>query len=49
MEMLNNILGLESTQLSAMQMCIRALVIFFISMIYVRIAGIRTLGKIHQF
>ena len=47
--MLNNILGLESTELSAMQMCIRALVIFFISMIYVRIAGIRTLGKSTSF
>jgi len=45
METLNDILGLDTEKLLAFQMTARAIVIFFISLILIRIAGLRTLGK----
>ena len=45
MELINNILGLDVEKLEPYQMASRAVVIFFISLILVRIGGIRTFGK----
>jgi uncharacterized membrane protein YcaP (DUF421 family) len=46
MESLENMIGLCSDELkTALQMAAKALVIFLISLILIRVAGIRTLGK----
>ncbi len=45
MEILNNILGLDAEKLEAYQMAVRAVIVFFTSLLLLRIAGIRTLGK----
>jgi uncharacterized membrane protein YcaP (DUF421 family) len=45
MELINNILGLNIEKLEPYQMASRAVVIFFISLLFIRISGIRTLGK----
>ena len=45
MEFLDNLLGLNAEQLTAGQMVARAVIIFFISLILIRVSGIRTLGK----
>jgi uncharacterized membrane protein YcaP (DUF421 family) len=45
MDFFNNLLGLDVENLEAYQMAARAVIIFFISLLFVRIAGIRTLGK----
>lgn len=45
MEFLDNLLGLNAEVLSGGQMVARATIIFFISLILIRISGIRTLGK----
>jgi uncharacterized membrane protein YcaP (DUF421 family) len=44
METINDILG-TGKELTAMQMSIRAFIFFFITLIYLRIAGLRILGK----
>jgi uncharacterized membrane protein YcaP (DUF421 family) len=44
METVNDILG-TGKELTALQMSVRAFIFFFITLIYLRIAGIRTLGK----
>jgi len=49
METLNHLLGLESEQLTALQMMARAFVVFFIMFLMLRISGIRTLGKHNAF
>ncbi len=45
MEFLNNLFGLDTQRLSECQMVVRAVVAFFTALIFIRIAGIRTLGK----
>jgi uncharacterized membrane protein YcaP (DUF421 family) len=45
MEFFNDVLGLEVEKLQPYQMTARAVVVFFTSLILLRIAGIRTLGK----
>lgn len=45
MELLDEILGLQAEQLTAYQMAVRAVMIFFISLLLIRVSGIRTLGK----
>ena len=45
MEFLNNLLGLEVEKLEPYQMAARAFIIFFIALLMIRIAGIRTFGK----
>ena len=45
MEFLTNLLGLEAEKLEPYQMAVRAFVIFFTSLLLIRIAGIRTFGK----
>jgi uncharacterized membrane protein YcaP (DUF421 family) len=45
MEWLNDMLGLDADKLSACQMAMRAIIIFITSLVLIRIAGIRTLGK----
>jgi uncharacterized membrane protein YcaP (DUF421 family) len=45
MEFLNHLLGLETDKLEAYQMATRAFIIFFTSLLLIRIAGIRTFGK----
>jgi uncharacterized membrane protein YcaP (DUF421 family) len=45
LEFFNDILGLDVEKLQPYQMAARAVVIFFISLLLVRISGIRTLGR----
>jgi len=45
MNFISNILGLDSDDLLAYQMAARAFVIFTIALVFIRIAGLRTLGK----
>jgi len=45
MEFLNNLLGLQTDRLTAMQMATRAVIVFFAAIIYIRVAGIKTFGK----
>src|SRR5688572_22575416 len=45
MEFIENILGLHAERLTAYQMAARAFTVFFISLLLIRVAGIRTLGK----
>src|SRR6187399_2429929 len=45
MEFIENILGLHAAELTAWQMATRAITVFFISLVLIRVAGIRTLGK----
>ena|SRR5688572_25397378 len=49
MESIENLLGLDAEKLTAYQMAARAFVVFFISLILIRVAGIRTLGKQSSF
>ena len=49
MELLNELLGLHEEKLNTYQMCFRALVLFFVALIYVRIAGLRTFGRTSSF
>lgn len=49
MEWLNDVLGLETTRLNTYQMSARAVVIFFTALIYMRIAGLRTIGDFSVF
>jgi uncharacterized membrane protein YcaP (DUF421 family) len=44
-EFFNDILGLDAENLQPYQMAVRAVLIFFISLLLLRISGIRTLGK----
>jgi uncharacterized membrane protein YcaP (DUF421 family) len=45
MELLNDLLGLDAEKLEPYQMIFRAIIVFFTTLIFIRIAGIRTLGK----
>jgi uncharacterized membrane protein YcaP (DUF421 family) len=45
METLKQLLGIGADELSALQMAARAFVLFFYSILLVRLGGIRTLGK----
>jgi uncharacterized membrane protein YcaP (DUF421 family) len=45
MEWISSLLGLHTEQLNTLQMIARAIIIFFVSLLLIRIAGIRTLGK----
>lgn len=45
METIKNLFGIDAQKLETYQMISRAVVIFFISLILVRVSGIRTLGK----
>src|SRR5687767_128891 len=45
MKSLEDLLGIHVENLAAYQMCCRAFVVFFIALIYIRIAGIRIFGK----
>lgn len=49
MDWFTNILGLDAGELKAYQMMARAVVMFFTSFIFLRIAGIRLLGKLSAF
>jgi uncharacterized membrane protein YcaP (DUF421 family) len=49
MDIFKDILGLETDQLNTLQMMARAFVIFFVLLVLIRIAGIRTLGKHNAF
>ena len=49
MEAIENLFGLDVQKLETYQMISRAVVIFFISLVLVRISGIRTLGKQNAF
>src|SRR5438046_4625299 len=49
MELLNDLLGLDAEKLEAYQMIFRAIIVFFTTLIFIRIAGIRTLGKQSSF
>jgi uncharacterized membrane protein YcaP (DUF421 family) len=44
-ELVNDLLGLDTEKLESYQMASRAIVIFFMSLILLRISGIRTLGR----
>ena len=45
MEIINDLLGLHAEKLEAYQMIFRAIIVFFATLVLIRIAGIRTLGK----
>src|SRR5688572_27156956 len=45
MKSFEDLLGIHVENLSAYQMCCRAVVVFFVALIYIRIAGIRIFGK----
>jgi len=45
MDLLNDLLGLNTQKLESYQMACRAIIIFFISLLLIRIAGPRVLGK----
>ncbi|MDB5283162.1 MAG: hypothetical protein JWO06_2237 [Bacteroidota bacterium] len=49
MDWLNSLLGLTVSELTPGQMAARAVVVFFISLAYIRIAGLRTFGKSSAF
>jgi len=49
MEAIENLFGLDVQKLETYQMIARAVVIFFISLVLVRVSGIRTLGKQNAF
>lgn len=49
MEYLNELLGLQAEKLEAHQMCIRAVVIFSVSLFIIRISAIRVFGKFSAF
>jgi uncharacterized membrane protein YcaP (DUF421 family) len=49
MDILNELLGLHEEKLNAMQMCFRALIVFFAALIFIRIAGLRTFGRTSSF
>ena len=49
MELIKNLLGIEVGKLQTFQMVDRAIVIFFVAILLVRISGIRTLGKQNAF
>jgi uncharacterized membrane protein YcaP (DUF421 family) len=44
-ENLNHLLGLDDSGLEPHQMCARAIVVFFMALTYMRIGGLRMLGK----
>ena len=43
------ILGLNASHLTLLQMMIRAILIFFVAILLIRISGLRTLGKLSAF
>lgn len=45
MEFMSNLFGLHTDQLSLIQMLVRAATVYFASLVFIRIAGIRTLGS----
>jgi uncharacterized membrane protein YcaP (DUF421 family) len=49
MELLNHILGLNAQHLTPVHMAARAFVAFFICLAYIRLAGLRTLGRHSSF
>ncbi len=49
MELIENILGIDVEKLQNYQMVDRAIVIFFVAILLVRVSGIRTLGKQNAF
>lgn len=49
METINEIFGLKTQELISYQMVARAVVVFFSALIFVRVAGLRTLGKYNAF
>jgi uncharacterized membrane protein YcaP (DUF421 family) len=49
MEWINDLLGLEVTRLNTSQMAARAVIVFFTALIYMRLAGLRTLGPFSVF
>jgi uncharacterized membrane protein YcaP (DUF421 family) len=49
MDVIEALLGINREQMTPFQMACRAVVIFFISLVMVRIAGLRTLGKQSSF
>ncbi len=49
MELLHSLLGLYKNNIDAYQMAARVIVLFFISLLLLRIAGLRTLGKQSSF
>jgi len=49
METINELLGLHADKLNTWQMCLRAFLVFFMALMYIRIAGVRTLGTQNAF
>ena len=45
MELAENLFGLHAERLETHQMIVRAIIIFFIALTFIRISGVRTLGK----
>jgi uncharacterized membrane protein YcaP (DUF421 family) len=45
MEFIENLVGLNVEKLETIQMIIRAIIVFFISLLFVRISGIRVFGR----
>jgi uncharacterized membrane protein YcaP (DUF421 family) len=46
---INDLLGLDAERLNWYQMMMRATIVFMLALIYVRIAGLRTFGKMSSF
>src|SRR5215216_202647 len=49
MNFINDLLGLDTENLLPYQMCARAFIIFIIALVFVRISGLRMLGKQSSF
>jgi uncharacterized membrane protein YcaP (DUF421 family) len=49
MEIIKELFGLEAERLDAYQMAARTIIVFFMALIFVRVAGIRTFGKKSSF
>lgn len=49
MEWFDQLLGLSTDRLNVYQMSVRAIIVFFTGLLYIRIAGVRTLGNFSVF
>jgi uncharacterized membrane protein YcaP (DUF421 family) len=49
LEVFNDIFGIDESKLTAFQMGFRAILVFFIALFYISIAGLRTFGKKSSF